>query len=56
MEVYRTLPPSVIVSLAAQALAQKIESIDHVNITPELFGPLVTDLVRAGTARLEAGK
>ncbi|MBK7585638.1 MAG: band 7 protein [Myxococcales bacterium] len=56
MDVFRTLPPSVIVSLAAQSLAQKIESIDHVNITPELFGPLITDLLRAGTARLDAGK
>lgn len=52
LEAYRTLPPAVIAGLAAQALAQKIERIDHVNVTPELFGPLLADLVRAGTARL----
>lgn len=49
---YRTLPPAVIAALAAQALAQKIERIDHVNVTPELLGPMLSDLVRAGTARL----
>ncbi len=52
LEIYRTLPTGVIMGLAAQSLAQKIESIDHVNVTPELFGTLLTDLVRAGTARL----
>ncbi len=52
LEIYRTLPPAVIAALAAQALAQKIERIDHVNVTPELLGPMLSDLVRAGTARL----
>ncbi len=52
LETYRTLPPAVIAALAAQALAQKIERIDHVNVTPELLGPMLSDLVRAGTARL----
>ena len=41
--------------LAARELAGKLHSIEHLNVTPELFGPLVTELLQAGTARLRAG-
>ncbi|MFO0607889.1 MAG: SPFH domain-containing protein [Polyangiales bacterium] len=51
MEVYRTMPPSVLVSLAAQELAGKLQRIDHLQITPDLLAPLLANLVeRAGAA------
>lgn len=53
MEIYRGLPTSVMMGLAARELAGKLETIEHLNLTPELLGPLLTDLVRAGTRRLE---
>jgi hypothetical protein len=56
MEIQRTLPPMVIFGLAAQQLAGKLERIDHLNLAPDSFGPLLGNLLRAGTARLEAGE
>ncbi len=52
MEVYRTVPSSVLLGLAAQALAGKLERIDHLNLSPDGLGPLLRDLVEAGTKRL----
>jgi regulator of protease activity HflC (stomatin/prohibitin superfamily) len=54
MAVYRDLPQSVLIGLAARELAGKLQRIEHLNVTPELLGPLVTDLVQAGTQRLRA--
>jgi regulator of protease activity HflC (stomatin/prohibitin superfamily) len=54
MAVYRDLPQSVMLGLAAQELAGKLQRIEHLNITPELLGPLFTELVQAGTDRLRA--
>jgi len=44
----------VLAALAAQELAGKLKAvnIDHLSITPELLGPLVTDLLQAGKRRL----
>lgn len=56
MEIQRTLPPLVVFGLAAQQLAGKLERIDHLNLAPDSFGPLLSNLLRAGTARLEAGE
>ena len=53
MEVYRTLPPSVLLGLAAQMAAGKLQNIGHLNVSPELLGPMLVDLVKAGTARLD---
>jgi regulator of protease activity HflC (stomatin/prohibitin superfamily) len=52
MEIYKELPSSVLVGLAAQELAKKLQRIDHINITPELLAPLLGNLIEAGTARL----
>jgi regulator of protease activity HflC (stomatin/prohibitin superfamily) len=52
MEIYRDLPPPVLLGLAARELAGKLERIEHLNITPDLVGPLLSDLVEAGTRRL----
>ncbi len=56
MDIHRSLPPFVIFGLAAQKLAGKLERIDHLSLSPDSFGPLLTNLLRAGTARLEAGE
>jgi regulator of protease activity HflC (stomatin/prohibitin superfamily) len=54
MAVYRDLPQSVLLGLAAQELAGKLQRIEHLNITPELLGPLFSELLQAGTDRLRA--
>src|SRR5688572_13006282 len=56
MEVYRDVPPSVLLGLAAQVLAGKLDRIDHLNITPETLGPMLEDLLAAGTRRLDRGR
>ncbi len=52
MEIYRELPTGVIMGLAARDLAEKIQGIEHLNITPDLLGPVLTDLIQAGAKRL----
>jgi regulator of protease activity HflC (stomatin/prohibitin superfamily) len=56
MEVYKSVPPAVLAGLAAQQLAGKLERIDHLNLSPELFGPLFTNLLEAGTKKLNGNK
>ncbi len=56
MDIHRSLPPAVIFGLAAQELAGKLERIDHLSLSPDAFGPLLTNLLRAGTAKLEQGE
>jgi regulator of protease activity HflC (stomatin/prohibitin superfamily) len=53
--VYRDLAPAVLMGLAAREFAGKIESIEHLNVTPDLLGSLLTDVLGAGARRLEAG-
>jgi regulator of protease activity HflC (stomatin/prohibitin superfamily) len=52
--VYRELAPAVLMGLAARELAGKIETIEHLNLTPDMLGTVLTDLLTAGTRRLEA--
>ncbi len=54
METYRTVPPSVLLGLAAQALGGKLERIDHLHLSPDALGPMLASLLAAGTKRLEA--
>lgn len=54
MEVYRNVSQSVMFGLAAKEFASKLKSIDHLNISPELFGPLLQNLLTAGTRKLES--
>lgn len=53
MEIYEGMAPTVMMGLAARELATKLEKIEHLNIAPEMLGPLLTGLVQAGTRRLE---
>lgn len=39
--VYRDLPPAVLFGLAAQQLAGKLDTIEHVNITPDLLAAVM---------------
>jgi regulator of protease activity HflC (stomatin/prohibitin superfamily) len=56
MDIYRTLPTHVLIGMAAQELARKLEKIEHLSVAPELLSPLLTKLLRAGTRHLEAGE
>jgi regulator of protease activity HflC (stomatin/prohibitin superfamily) len=53
MEIFRDVAPQVLLALAAQELAKKLGKIDHLNVSPELLGPMLANLVSAGTRRLE---
>ena len=53
MAIYRDMPTPVMVGLAAQELAGKLQTIEHLTVSPDLFGPLLTDLLTAGTRRLK---
>ena len=54
--VYESLAPSVMMGMAAQELAGKLKSIDHLNIGESALGPMLQQLIEAGTKRLEAKK
>ena len=53
MEIYRDFPTERLLGLAAQRLAGKLQKIEHLNLTPDLMGGLLTNLVQAGTDHLE---
>jgi regulator of protease activity HflC (stomatin/prohibitin superfamily) len=53
--VYRDLAPAVLMGLAAREFAGKIETIEHLNLTPDMLGTLFSDLLAAGARRLESG-
>lgn len=53
MDIYRDFPTERLLGLAAQRLAGKLQKIEHLNLTPDLMGGLLTNLVQAGTDHLE---
>jgi len=53
LDAYRDMPPAVLAAQAAQELAGKLQKIEHLNVTPDLLGPLLQRLVDAGARRLE---
>ncbi len=53
MAIYRDFPTDRLLGLAAQSLAEKLQRIEHLNLTPDVLGSLLTNLVEAGTRRLE---
>ena len=55
MEIYRDMPTQVLIGLAAQQMAGKLERIEHLNISPELLGPMLQQLIQAGTQHLDSG-
>jgi hypothetical protein len=54
IDIYRDLPQGVMMGLAARDLAANLTSIEHLSVSPELLGPLLTQLVAAGTDKLRA--
>ena len=50
---YRDLPPGLLLGLAAQALAGKLETIEHVTVTPDLLATVMGQL-RDGPGRAAA--
>ena len=46
--VYRDLPPATLLGLAARELAGKLETIEHVNLTPDLLASVIGEFRRAG--------
>jgi regulator of protease activity HflC (stomatin/prohibitin superfamily) len=52
LDAYRDLPAPVLIGLAVQELAGKLQ-IEHLNITPDLLGPILNRVLQAGARRLE---
>ncbi len=53
MEIYRELPVSVTMGLAARELAGKLQKIEHLILSPDLLGPSLLNLMNLGAKRLE---
>lgn len=56
MDIYRELPTSALLGLAARDLAGKLEKIEHLTLSPDSFGPLLQRLATAGAKALEEPK
>jgi regulator of protease activity HflC (stomatin/prohibitin superfamily) len=52
MGIHRDVAPPVLAALALRELAGKLQRIEHLNLTPDLLGPLVGDLLRSGEREL----
>lgn len=53
MDIYRDLPPAVTMGLAARELAGKLHKIEHLNLSPDLLGPSLLNLMNLGAKKLE---
>ena len=53
MQIYRDFPADRLFALAAQKLAGKLTKIEHLNLSPDLLGGLLTNLVGASVRKLE---
>ena len=54
MEVFKGMSPAVIFGLGFKELAGNLHTIEHLNLTPDLIGPMLANLLEAGTKRLES--
>ena len=54
LEALGKFSPAVLGAMAARELASKLRRIDHLNVSPDLLGPMLTGLMEAGTKRLTA--
>jgi len=55
MRAYDGVAPAVLLGLAAQGIAGKLQRIEHLNITPDLLAPVLAQLAQAAGQRLEGG-
>jgi hypothetical protein len=53
MDLYRSLPPAALLGLAARELAGKLQSIEHLTVTPDMLGSLVERVLGAQARKLE---
>ena len=53
MDINRSAEPAVLAALAARELASKLSRIDHLHLGADSLAPLLTELVTAGTKKLE---
>jgi len=53
MEINRSAEPIVLAALAARELAGKLQRIDHLHVGADSLAPLLTELMTAGTRKLE---
>ncbi|GJE43262.1 SPFH domain-containing protein [Methylobacterium soli] len=49
VETYRDLPPAILLGLAARELAGKLETIEHLNVTPDLLATVLGEFRRQPT-------
>ena len=56
MDIYRELPPAALMGLAARELAGKLQSIDHLNVSPDMLGALLERVLGAQARKLENGQ
>jgi regulator of protease activity HflC (stomatin/prohibitin superfamily) len=52
--VYRDLPPAVLMGLAARELAGKLDTIEHINVTPDLLASLIGEFRKSAPALVDA--
>jgi len=52
IDIYRELPPQVLLGLAARRFAAKLQRIEHLNLGGDALGGALTDLIEAGAKRL----
>jgi len=53
MDIYRELSSSTMMGLAARELAGKLQTIEHLNLSPDVLGSLLQRVLGAGAKRLE---
>jgi regulator of protease activity HflC (stomatin/prohibitin superfamily) len=54
MEIFKDMPISVLYALAAQALASNLPAIEHLNLSPDALGPILTNFLTASTRKIES--
>ncbi|MCC7072006.1 MAG: band 7 protein [Deltaproteobacteria bacterium] len=54
MDIYRDLPPAALMGLAARELAGKLQTIEHLNLSPDLLGSLLERVLGAQARKLES--
>lgn len=53
---YEATPPGVMLGMAAKELAQKLKHVDHLNVGSDGLGPMLRELMEAGTNKLNGKK
>ncbi|MCC7109459.1 MAG: band 7 protein [Deltaproteobacteria bacterium] len=54
MDIYRDLPPAALLGLAARELAGKLQTIEHLNLSPDMLGSLLERVLGAQARKLES--